>query len=105
MRPPIMLRMVDLPQPDGPTMATNSRSWTSKETGETAGTSRGPWVKGFARSRMDTRTRGCTGRGLLVVVLSLPYEGHVSRLHVRGWPLPSDSDPHLHCAFVGHHSA
>ncbi len=42
-----MLRMVDLPQPDGPTMATNSRSWTSKETGETAGTSRGALAEGL----------------------------------------------------------
>lgn len=53
-----MLRMVDFPQPDGPTMATNSRSCTSKETGETAGTSRGPCPKVFERPRIETRTRG-----------------------------------------------
>ena len=34
--PPIMLRMVDLPHPDGPTMATNSPSWISKDAPWTA---------------------------------------------------------------------
>src|SRR5882672_130616 len=100
MRPPGMLRMVDLPQPDGPTMATNSRSWTSKETGETAGTSRGPWVKVFARSRMETRTRGVTPGGLLVLGLRLLDEAHVHRLLVRDRLLHRGGHPHLHAALV-----
>ena len=53
-----MLRMVDFPQPEGPTSATNSLSRMSKETCETAGTSRGPWMKVFERSRMLMRTIG-----------------------------------------------
>src|SRR3990172_1250604 len=56
-RAPIMLRMVDFPHPDGPTIATNSWSRTSNETPETAGTSRGPWVKVLERSRRAMRTR------------------------------------------------
>src|SRR5258705_12505724 len=93
MRPPIMLRMVDLPQPDGPTMATNSRSWTSKETGETAGTSRGAWGKVFARYPMGTRTRGGTGGGLVVLGLRLLVVAHVPRLLVRDRLLPTAGRP------------
>jgi hypothetical protein len=54
---PIMLRMMDLPHPEGPTRATNSWSMTSKDTADTAGTSRAPWPKVLARSRMEMRTR------------------------------------------------
>jgi hypothetical protein len=36
MKPAIMFRMVDLPQPDGPTMETNSPSGTSSDTSCTA---------------------------------------------------------------------
>jgi len=53
-----MLRIVDLPHPEGPTMATNSLSEMSKETRETAGTSRGPCAKVFEMSRIEMRTRG-----------------------------------------------
>jgi len=35
-RPAIMLRVVDLPQPDGPTRMTNSPSWMSRLKSSTA---------------------------------------------------------------------
>src|SRR5580704_1325151 len=95
-----MLRMVDLPQPEGPTMATNSRSWTSKETSETAGTSRGPWPKVFERLRIETRTRGATTGRLLVLRLRLLHEAHVDRLRVRDRLVDRQGHPHFHPALV-----
>ncbi len=56
-RPAIMLRIVDLPQPDGPTIATNSSSPISNETSLTASTVRAASRKVFARSRTTMRGR------------------------------------------------
>ena len=52
-----MLRIVDLPQPDGPTIATNSSSPISNETSLTASTVRAASRKVFARSRTTMRGR------------------------------------------------
>jgi len=56
-RPAIMLRIVDLPQPDGPTIATNSSSPISNETSLTASTVRAASRNVFARSRTTMRGR------------------------------------------------
>ena len=52
-----MLRMVDLPQPEGPTMATNSAARISTLTSRTAATSRPPSRNVLASSRMTIRAR------------------------------------------------
>ena len=84
----------------GPRWPRTRRSWTSKDTGETAGTSRGPWPKVFERSRMETRTRGATAAGLLVLGLRLLDEAHVHRLLVRDRLVDRGGHPHLHAALV-----
>ncbi len=53
-----MFRRVDLPQPDGPTRATNSLSKISNETASTAGTARAPSANVFDTSRIAIRTFG-----------------------------------------------
>src|SRR5262245_20907184 len=98
MRAPIMLRMVDLPHPDGPTRATNSLSRMSKETRETAETSRAPWANVFERSRMLMRTRPPTSA--LELGLRLLDEAHVDGLGVGNRLVDGEGDPHLHAAVV-----
>src|SRR6185503_2030886 len=99
-RAPIMLSTVDLPQPEGPTSATNSPSRTSRDTPATARTSRAPSTKVFSRSRIAIRTRETVTASRLVLRLRLPDEAHVHRLRVRDGLVERGGDPHLLAAGV-----
>src|SRR5438552_9084434 len=92
-----MLRIVDLPHPDGPTIATNSLSATSNDTSWTASTPRAPSRNVFARCRTMMRGRRALrtciwpGRGGRT---TCPRRGVGDRL------LHRERQPHLHPVLV-----
>src|SRR4029453_9850431 len=93
-----MLRMVDLPQPEGPTMATNSPSRISKDAPWTAATSRPPSRNVLVSSRTTMRERFT--RSGLVLGLGLLREGHVDGLGVGNRLVQRQRDPHLGAVVV-----
>src|SRR5262252_2118098 len=119
---PIMLRMVDFPRPEGPTIATNSLSPTSKETWDTAATSRGPPANVLETSRIEMRIRPTGGlrreerdrdpRSPLSSLRALHVasglelrarpgdERHVDGPRIRDGRVDRDRNPHLHAVLV-----
>src|SRR5678816_2647319 len=93
-----MLRMVDLPHPEGPTRATNSPSWISKDAPWTAATSRPSSRNVLVSSRTMMRERFT--RSGLVLGLGLLHEGHVDGLGVRDGLVKCQGDPHLRAVVV-----
>src|SRR4029450_12729517 len=93
-----MLRMVDLPQPEGPTMATNSPSRISKDAPWTAATSR-PSSRNVLVSSWTTMRERFTRSGL-VHGLGLLHEGHVHGLGVGNRLVQRQRDPHLGAVVV-----
>src|SRR5262245_40435694 len=93
-----MLSIVDLPHPEGPTMATNSPSWISKEAPWTAATSRPPSRNVLVRSRTMMRERFT--RSGLVLGLGLLHEGHVDGLGIGDGLVERQRDPHLAAVVV-----